>query len=148
MFRQEGEARGEAPADETPDPKDILGRQAGRLVAYLADEITLLGDTKRKPKDVGATGARLRAITAAGRAVVVLRGLLKTETPMDKLNASSPAHREQDRKAQLRAELERRFDRLRLVLEAKGADQPAGRGPDDRDADLADDLGGAGADPA
>ena len=119
MFGEEGEAA-------------RVGETLLRMLIGQIDALDALGAAS-DPRAVSRIEGRLRAIGSGARAAVALASLMTAETNMDKLNGAATGQGGVSRSQELRAELERRLDRIRAALEAKQADRAAdgrsGRGP-------------------
>ena len=108
MFGEEGEA---APVGET-----LL-----RMLMVQIDKLDAASDARAVSQIEGT----LRAIGSGARAAFALASLMTAENNMDKLNGAGTGQGGVSRSQELRAELERRLDRIRAALEAKQADRPA-----------------------
>ena len=127
MFGEEGEA---APADQARHDHGRVGETLLRMLMVQIDKLDALGAAS-DPKAVSRIEGRLRAIGSGARAAVALASLMMAESNMDKLNGAGTGQGAVDHTQELRAELERRLDRIRAALEAKQADREAGgRGAD------------------
>lgn len=130
MFGEDGQA---APVGET-----LLKMLLGQI-----DELGAASD----PKEVSRIEGRLRAIGSGARAAVALTSLMTAENNMDTVNGSGPGQGGVSRTQELRAELERRLDRIRAALEAKQADRAADGRADGGPAERPEDLGRTGPKP-
>jgi hypothetical protein len=101
-----------------------VGETLLRMLLDQIDALEALG-AAADPKAVSGIEGRLRAIGSGARAAMALTSLMAAEDNMDKVNGAGPGQGGVSRSQELRAELERRLDRIRAALEAKQAARPA-----------------------